>query len=82
MFKKIVLGAFIASAALASRENMAGGYTPVDISNLQALQNDEIFARAEQLAEQTFQSEHNAPLGKLVALSEQVVAGVNYKMTF
>lgn len=47
MFKKIVLAAFIAAAVFAKQENMAGGYTPVDISNLQNLQNDEIFAKAE-----------------------------------
>lgn len=82
MFKKLVLAAFIAAAVFAKRDNTAGGYSPVDISNLQNLQNDEIFAKAETLAEQAFQSQYNEPLGKLVALSEQVVAGVNYKMTY
>ena len=61
---------------------MVGGYQDVDDSALTQLQNDENFNRAETLAREAFRAERNEELGELISVREQVVAGVNYKMTF
>ena len=41
-----------------------------------------MFVRAYALAIKTFESQYNGQLGKLVGVSEQIVSGVNIKMTF
>jgi hypothetical protein len=61
---------------------MAGGYRPVTAKDTLNLQNDETFLHAFRLARTTFEEKTNGKIGKLVAVSTQVVAGVNYKMVF
>jgi hypothetical protein len=45
-------------------------------------QNDAVFQKALNLARQTYNSQNKDKLGKLLSVSEQLVAGYNYKMTF
>lgn len=61
---------------------MAGGYKAVSAKDLLNLQNDEMFARAYMLARKDLEQKTNGKVGKLVAVSTQVVAGVNYQMIF
>lgn len=61
---------------------MAGGYHNVSPKDLANLENDEMFIKALEVARQGFESQENAVLGRLVGVQTQVVAGMNYKMTF
>lgn len=59
-----------------------GGFSPVDNSDLPSLANNDIYRTAEQEARQVFSEKHNSQLGAVVAVQQQVVAGINYKITF
>jgi len=61
---------------------MAGGYHSVTPKELLNLQNDVDFIKSVEVARQGFSAEENGTLGKLVSVQTQVVAGMNYKMTF
>ena len=62
---------------------MLGGYSDVDPQALTKLQqNDAIFSKAETTARDAFRSQNNGELGNLISVSQQVVAGINYKMVF
>lgn len=61
---------------------MAGGYKKISAKDLASLKTDEMFVRAYALAIKTYESQYNGQLGKLVGVSEQIVSGVNIKMTF
>lgn len=59
-----------------------GGYKTVPPEALSELLNSEMFKMAENAARKEFSEKQNVELGSVVAVKEQVVAGMNYKMTF
>lgn len=59
-----------------------GGYTLVEHGDLPNLAQNEIYKSAEARAREVFQEKNNANLGAVVAVQQQMVAGINYKITF
>lgn len=59
-----------------------GGYTPLDQTDLPNLAHNEIYQAAEARAREVFQEKNNANLGAVVAVQQQMVAGINYRITF
>lgn len=59
-----------------------GGFTPVDSGDLPSLSNNDMYKAAESKAREVFQEKHNSNLGTVVAVQQQIVSGVNYKITF
>lgn len=49
---------------------------------MQELLDSDMFKKAEMEARKEFAQKENIELGRVVAVKEQVVAGMNYKMTF
>ncbi len=54
----------------------------MDPQALSQMQNDATFSRAQTMAREAYRSESNGELGTLISVSQQVVAGINYKMVF
>ena len=62
---------------------MVGGYRTVDDKTLLARQqNDQNLMKVEKAARDAYRAKNNGELGNLIKVSEQVVAGINYKMVF
>jgi len=59
-----------------------GGYKAVPESALQDLINSDMFKQAEAEARKEFSLKENAELGHIIGVKEQIVAGINYKITF
>lgn len=59
-----------------------GGFTPVESSEIPTLIHNDVYQAAETKAREVFQEKHNANLGTVVAVQQQMVAGINYKITF
>lgn len=84
--KKILLVAAMAVLAFtheagrgARNHHMSGGYTPVPLDTL-LQKNDPTFEKALKTAKDAFEAKYNGSLGELKSVSEQIVAGVNYKL--
>lgn len=63
-----------------------GGYQPIDLDNANANADRETYREVQSIvdfARTQYKKEGNAePLGKLVSVSRQLVAGFNYKLVF
>lgn len=59
-----------------------GAFTPVDTSDLLTLSNNDIYKSAEAKAREVFQEKNNSNLGSVIAVQQQIVSGINYKITF
>ena len=59
-----------------------GGFTPIDTTDLPSLSNNDMYKVAEAKAREVFEERHNSNLGTVVAVQQQIVSGINYKITF
>ena len=59
-----------------------GGFTPVDSNDLPSLANNDLYKSAEAKAREVFEEQHNSALGDVISVEQQIVSGINYKITF
>lgn len=90
MFKKIFLLTVLVVFCFATEEAIiddlsaakTGGYQTVKKEKLHEMLEDPTFHKAEKEARSHYLSYNGASLGQVINVETQVVAGINYKITF
>lgn len=86
MFKKLVVLSVLCLLVLAKHseqqpKNLMGGYQTIDIEQQDNAESNEL-AGIEAFARAEFSKTNGGELGELVDVRRQLVAGLNYKLTF
>lgn len=77
-----ILFAMVYAQFVSYEVTQVGGYKFVPEGAMQELLQSDMFQKAESEARHEFASKENIELGRIVGVKEQVVAGMNYKITF
>jgi hypothetical protein len=81
-FVLAILFALAFSQFVSSGVTQVGGFKVVPEGAMQQLLDSDMFKKAEMEARKEFSQKNDIELGRIVGVKEQVVAGMNYKITF